>query len=270
MQNLLLLLTRYSSILLFVLLELVCVYLIVNFNQRQRSIFLNSSSAISASVLNRYNTFTSYVDLNRINDSLQLENANLLKEILNTPSLLHGPDTVMVDTAQRYEIIPAEIINMSISSRNNSITIDKGFSDGIEEGMGVISKDGIVGIVQNSSKNYAQLISLLNTQMKVSAKLEKSGIIGELSWEGRDPRFAVMEAIPKHALITIGDSIVTSGFSTIFPKDYLVGFVEEINLERNGFYSLEIRLNNDFYSLSRVYVVRQLFKNEIDSLNMMN
>lgn len=269
MQNLILLLTKYSSVFLFLFLEVLCIYVLVQFNNRQKSIFLNSSSTISASVLNKYDNLTSYLNLQQFNDSLQQENADLLTDIINQDLKIdHRIDTIKIDTIHSYSITPAEIINKSLFQRNNNLTINKGKLDGIGAGMGVISKHGIVGIVRNTTKHYAHVMSLLNTQMQTSAKLKRSEILGELNWSGKDPTAMQMRAVPKHAIITIGDTIVTSGYSTIFPKNYLIGTVESYELERNGFYSLDVKLSNDFFSLNHVYVVKHLFKNEIDSLNV--
>lgn len=269
MQNLILLFSKYSSVFLFLLFEAICLYFIVQFNQRQRSIFINSSSYLSASVLNRYDNIASYFHLQEINDSLQNENARLLKNTFqktapdSMSSRIMGSDTLM-----RFEVIPAEIINKTVANRNNSLTINKGKRQGVENGMGVISSNGIVGIVRNSSRNFSHIISLLNTQMQVSAKLKRGNILGELKWRGIDPSKVTMEAVPKHADIVIGDTVVTSGYSTIFPEDFMIGLVESFNLEPNGFYNVSVKLNNDFYSLDRVYVVKNLYKSELDSLQL--
>ena len=104
--------------------------------------------------------------------------------------------------------------------------------------------------------------------MQVSAKLKRGNILGELKWRGIDPSKVTLEAVPKHADIVIGDTVVTSGYSTIFPEDFMIGLVESFNLERNGFYNVSVKLNNDFYSLDRVYVVKNLYKSELDSLQL--
>lgn len=269
MQNLILLLTKYSSIFLFLLLEGLCIYLVVQFNTRQKSIFINSSSAVSASIFSKYDNLTSYLNLQEINDSLQQENADLLTNIINQDLRIDRRiDTIGIDTIHSYAVTPAEIINKSLFQRNNNLTINKGRNDGISNGMGVISKHGIVGIVRNTTARFAHVMSLLNTQMQTSVKLKRSEILGELNWSGKDPTMMQMRAVPKHAFIDIGDTIVTSGYSTIFPKNYTVGTVESYELERNGFYTLDVKLSNDFFSLDRVYVVKHLFENEIDSLNV--
>lgn len=269
MQNLILLFSKYSSVFLFLIFEVICLYLIVQFNQRQRSIFINSSSFVSASVLNKYDNVSSYFQLQEINDSLQNENARLLKSIFKKPAdSIESAQTIGDDTLLRFEVIPGEIINKTVNNRNNSLTINKGERQGVEKGMGVISSDGIVGIVRNTSRNFSHVISLLNTQIQISAKLKRNKILGELKWRGLDPTKVSLEAVPKHADILAGDTVVTSGYSTIFPEDFMIGVVESYTLERNGFYNVTVKLNNDFYSLNKVYIVKNLYKSELDSLQI--
>lgn len=269
MQNLILLFSKYSSVFLFLIFEVICLYFIVEFNQRQHSIFINSSSYISSSVLDRYDKITSYFYLQAINDKLQNENAQLLENSLKQSFPRVDQSKAMgSDTLLKFEVIPAEIINKTVTNRNNSITINKGEQQGVEKGMGVISANGIVGIVRNTSRNFSHIISLLNTQVQVSAKLKRSNILGELKWSGMDPAIVSLEAVPKHADLFPGDTVVTSGYSTIFPEDFMIGIVESYELERNGFYNVEVKLNNDFYSLNKVYVVKNLYKSELDSLQL--
>jgi rod shape-determining protein MreC len=205
--------------------------------------------------------------LQEINDSLQNENARLLEDVfLKAPIEYENAQIMGGDTLLRFEVIPGEIINKTVSNRNNSLTINKGERQGVEKGMGVISSDGIVGIVRNTSRNFSHIISLLNTQMQVSAKLKRNKILGELKWRGMDPTRVSLEAVPKHADILPGDTVVTSGYSTIFPEDFMIGKVESYTLERNGFYNVVVKLSNDFYSLDKIYIVKNLYKSELDSL----
>jgi rod shape-determining protein MreC len=258
MQNLLQLFARVGNLILFVFLEILCIYLIVNYNQEQKGIFLNSSNLFSASLYNRYNSFTEYLTLGEKNDRLAEENSKLLEELINLKSISQLPAS-KVDSARRFKLIPAAVINNSINQKNNKLTIDKGSNHGVFRGQGIVNNDGLVGIVSDVSKNYATAISLLNLQTSISVKLKRTNEIGELQWDGVSVRRMKMNAVPPHVKVVEGDSVVTSGFSTIFPRDFYVGQVEKISSDkRNGFLSLDIALSNDLTSLDYIFVIENL------------
>lgn len=262
MQNLLQLFARVGNLILFVVLEIICLYLIVNYNQEQKGIYINSSNLISASLYNRYNSFTEYLSLGDKNERLAEENSKLLEELINLRSMRQLPQEKL-DSAGSFKLIPAAVINNSISQKNNKLTIDKGYNQGVFKGQGIVNNDGLVGIVNDVSKNYATAISLLNLQTNISVKLKRTNEIGELQWDGASVRRMKMNAVPPHVEVMEGDSVVTSGFSTIFPRDIFVGKVEKIAKDkRNGFLSLEIALNNDLTSLEYVYVIENLKASE--------
>jgi rod shape-determining protein MreC len=262
MQNLLQLFARVGNLILFVVLEIVCLYLIVNYNQEQKGIYINSSNLFSASLYNRYNSFTEYLSLGDKNERLAEENSKLLEELINLRSIRQLPPSKL-DSARSFKLIPAAVINNSINQKNNKLTIDKGYAQGVFKGQGIVNKDGLVGIVSDVSKNYATAISLLNLQTNISVKLKRTNEIGELQWDGISVRRMKMNAVPPHVEVVEGDSIVTSGFSTIFPRDFYIGKVEKVAKDkRNGFLSLEITLNNDLTSLDYVYVIENLKADE--------
>ncbi|GLR16596.1 rod shape-determining protein MreC [Portibacter lacus] len=258
MQNLLLLFARVGNLILFIVLEILCIYLIVNYNQEQKGIYINSSNIMSASMLKRYNSFTEYLKLGDKNDRLAEENSKLLEELINLKSVIQLPEE-KVDSIRRFRLMPAAVINNSINQKNNKITINKGADQGIKKGQGVINNEGIVGIISDVSSNYATAISLLNLQTNISVKLKRTKEIGELQWDGRSVKRLTMNAVPPHVEVLQGDSVITSGYSTIFPGDLFVGVVEDVKQDkRNGFLSLEVLLNNDISRLDYVYVIENL------------
>jgi rod shape-determining protein MreC len=170
---------------------------------------------------------------------------------------------------QQYEYIPAIVVNNSITKRNNYITLNRGSDHGIVPEMGVISESGIVGIVMNVSEHYCTVLSLLNNNCKISAKIKKNGAFGSLVWDGNDPRYARLLDVNKHVPITGNDEIITSNFSTIFPEGIPIGRIYSHSLDAGyNFHTIKVELNTDFGTVSSVYIIRNLIKNE--QLNLEN
>jgi len=268
MRNLIALIVRFGSFLTFLVLEILCLILIVTYNPSQRDIYLNSSNLFAGSILSQRNKIDKYLSLEETNEKLQKENAELKEEML----LLKGFNQENnIDTTLKFELIPAAVIKQEYRLRNNHITLDKGLSSGIEKDMGVISSDGIVGIVKGVSKNYARAMSILNMDTRIGAMIKSTGHFGPLVWKGSDPQFAILESIPRYAEITVGDTIITSGHSTIFPKGINIGRVESFDLvSGTSFYALKVKLTTDMTKLDYVYVIENLHKSELDTLELIN
>jgi len=157
----------------------------------------------------------------------------------------------------------ARVINNSTNKRYNFITIDKGYQDGVNRDMGVISSEGVVGIVKNTSKRFASIISVLHLDFKLSCKHRAKEYFGSLTWDGRDARLASITDIPGHADIAIGDEFVTSGFGAIFPADIMVGVVSNIvDIPGSSFQKIEIKLSVDYYRLHNTYIVSNELRDE--------
>jgi len=170
-----------------------------------------------------------------------------------------------------YDYIPAEVVNNSTNKQNNYITLNVGSARGVRQDMGVVGPEGIVGIVRNVSANYSTVISVLNSKFKGSVKLKSSDYHGTLSWPGNNYQEAVVTEIPGHINIYIGDTIVTSGLSTIFPAGEMVGRVTAVNHTPAGsFYELNVLLNQDMNKLTRVYVIRNFTRLEQERLEQQN
>ncbi len=255
---------RYSHIALFILCEVVALILIVNFNQKQRDIFLHSSSLMSGSLLKRTTELKDYMSLQKSNADLLKENARLLQEIISMPrSELGAPDSNRL----AYEVIPAHVINNGILSLRNHFTIDKGSIDGIEPSMGVVTLGGVAGIVKSVNERYATVVSLVNVDIRVSASIEGDNFFGTVSWDGHSFSSLMLNAIPTHANINNGDKIVTNGYSTIFPRGLDIGVVQSFDINKNGaFYDVAIKPLVDFSSLEYVYVLKGNFAKELISL----
>ena len=265
MRNLLLILIRYGGFITFILLEILCFYLIITFNKSQREVFINSSNLFTGFVYTKGSEINDYLNLKEIADDLAKTNAKLINQTYQDyiPASTKA-DTIRLDSlTPHYTIIPARVRNNSVVFNNNNLTLDKGSIHGLKKGMGVISDDGLVGIVRIVSPHYSRVLSLLNRQTRISAALKKNGYFGVLRWTGNNPQYMDLENIDRAIPISQGDTIVTSGYSSIFPPGIVIGFVDKFVIKKGtNFYSINVRLNNDLRNLHQAYVINNLYQAE--------
>ena len=273
MRNLFLLFLKYGHIFLFLFLEFVCFILIVRYNRAQNEIYLNSANIVSGAIYSRVNNVSEYFKLDEVADSLANENARLRKLLYNSSyqSVTNIDSIFNQDSVFQYSYLVGKVVNNSINLNNNKFTINKGSKDGVKPRMGIINSNGVAGIIKDVKKNYSVALSLLNRQVKISASLKKSGAFGSLAWKGVDPNILNLEDIPKHSLISIGDTVVTSGYSSKFPPELMVGVIDTFWLEP-GFnsYTIEVDLNNDLSRLNYVYIIDNILieeQSEIEALS---
>lgn len=244
---------------------MVCLLLIVNNNNYHKTVFLNSNNAISGGIYDKVTSFSDYIRLTNINDQLSKENTllhNLLAENFkySADSFFYYEDSIF---KQQFVYRSAKVINNSINKQRNYITLNKGRKQGIKPEMGVIANNSVIGIVKSVSNNYSTVLSLLNSRLKISAKIKKNNHHGSLYWDGKDYRKARLTEIPSHVEINIGDTIITSSFSSIFPEGLLLGTASEVLPSSGGnFREIIVLLSNDFNQLSYVDVIGDLLKNE--------
>ena len=260
MNNLLQFVIRYSAFLLFLLLEVVALILVVRYNENQQSIFANSSSILSGKLYKLADDAVHYNHLQVTVDSLSAYNAKLEERIFNLERSIQKlvPADKPIDSCilEPFKIIDAQVINNSINLRNNHFTIDRGSKDGIRAGMGVISPHGIAGIIDQVGENYSVAISVLHSAARISAAIKRNEYFGSLVWKEVDPGHMILEAIPRQADILVGDTIIISGFSFIYPKGIFIGTVERFWTEGgSNYYTIEVRLHEDIARLNRVYVI---------------
>ena len=269
MRNIFTFLWRSHFFILFLLFEVLCVYLIVQNNTYQRASFINSSNALSASIYSSVNDFSDYLSLKKTNEMLANENALLRMQLKaafyeNKYDTIHRKDTTL---RQQYTYIPAKVINNSVGKRNNYLTLNKGSMHGIKPEMAVISSTGVVGIVKDVSEHFCSVLSLLHKDTRISAKLSKTAYFGSLVWQGGNPQYATLMDIPKHVQLKAGDLIVTSGFSSIFPENITVGTIEKFEIKPgDNFYTIKVLLSTNFNKINYVYVVSNLYKEEVKQL----
>lgn len=273
MRNLLNFLIRYGTWILFAFYVVISCVLLFSHNSFQQSVFLTSANGVSSAVFGTTSEVTGYFHLRSINESLQASNAVLENEVLNLRHQVAELQTKLSDTLefdnipQRFDYVSATVINNSVRHPRNYFSINRGYLDGVEKGMGVVDQNGIVGIVNVTGKHTARVISLLNETQHFSVKVKDTNFIGSLAWKGGDSSIGYMEQVPRHAKFHVGDTVVTSGYSNTFPPDIPVGIVmNRIKGSDDNFFIIKLRLTSDFKALSTVRVIKDEYKAELDSL----
>jgi rod shape-determining protein MreC len=239
--------------------------LLVSYNNYQKTEFLNSSNALTGNIYEQVSATTDYLALAEINEELNIENTRLNNILAESYKMVVDSSVFYNDSLyeQQYIYRTAKIINNSVNKQLNYITLDKGSLNGIQPEMAVVTDRGVVGVVKSVSKNFATVISLLNSRISVSAKIKKNNYFGSLTWDGLDYKSAHLYEIPVHVAIQVGDTIVTSGYSSIFPEGELLGTIQKILPSSGGnFHEIIVAFSNDFKSISYVKVIGDLMKQE--------
>lgn len=269
MKNLFAFLLRHNFIFAFLFLQAVCVLLMVRHSGYQGSRVLNSSNEVIAGIYQTTTNTKEYFSLRQENEKLARENAVLRNFLRSSYASLPQLEFTHNDTLYKKQYIysSAKVVNSSVNKRRNFMTIDAGSESGVTQDMAVITTDGVVGIISNVSANFSSAMSLLHKDMSVNCQLKKDGSYGPLVWDGADYRFCQLTDIPTHSKIKKGDTVVTSEFSGIFPEGILVGTVESYE-RRSGesFYTAQVRLSADLKKVNHVYIIKNNFKRERDSL----
>lgn len=257
-------LIKHNDWFLFLLLEGISLVLIVRFNNYQGATFFTSAGNVAGSVYSVFMDANRYFHLKTENDGLLAQNIALTRELTELKEQLtelRNNETLQNDSLVHsiksgYTFLTASIINNSLNSVNNFITLNKGSDDGVRPEMGVFNSDGIVGVVYLTSKNRSIVIPLLNSKSSVSCRVKGSDSFCSLSWDGGDTRYSNLIDLPRYAQFETGDTVVTSGFSSIFPGDLPVGTVEKIEDSADGmFYTVRVKLFVDFSRLTSVFIV---------------
>ncbi|WP_339870129.1 rod shape-determining protein MreC [uncultured Algoriphagus sp.] len=256
------------SFLLFVLLEVLAISLIVSNNSPQGAAFFNSSNALTGSVLKTRSDVVDFFSLAEANDALLSENARLLEQLKSVNSI---PDSAKIQLDSlleaQFDFKGARIISNSLRFAQNHITLNKGSKDGVKPGMGVFNEQGVVGRVKTVNENFSVVISLLNTEMNLSSKIKSTGDFGTTKWDGKDSGKSKLLYIPRHVNASQGDTIVTNGYSAVFPEGILVGIIESVNQGADPNYlDIVINLSVDFSRAHYVYLVENTQLAELDTL----
>ncbi|MBC7426258.1 MAG: rod shape-determining protein MreC [Bacteroidia bacterium] len=264
-------LKQYFHVLLFLVLEIFCTICIIRYNSYQATFYFNGSRRISGKVSSLNNELYDYFGLYHKNEELVKENIALRRRLKENFLVEPRTSFVVNDTLykQRYEYIPALVITNTTSNKDNYITINRGKSSGIDKNMGVFGPDGIIGEVVDASDNFAIVKSVLNSKTTVTPKIQELGYSrGKVRWvDISDPGYVYLEDINRYEPVKVGYHITTSPYSQFYPENIPIGIIESIEQPKNQtFYKIKVKLSTNFGNISTVYVVKNLFRNELVEL----
>ncbi len=269
MRNLLIFLSRNNFFFLFLFLEIICGYLLIKNNGFQGSSLLNSSNKISANIYKAEANAKEYLLLKEENERLAQMNTFLLNRIKLGYGAVPLKNYTVKDTLYRkeYEFMNGKVINSSVNRRNNYLTLNIGQNQGIDKDMGVITSNGIIGVIKDVSPNFSSAMSILHKDVRINCQLKKDGTYGPLMWDGLDYQYMNLTDIPTHCKLKKGDTIITSSLSGIFPEGIIVGFVESYEQRTNeSFYTVKVKLSADLKKVNHVSVIKYHYKSERDTL----
>jgi rod shape-determining protein MreC len=270
MERLLNFVYTYRAFFTFILLELFCVWLVIQNNRYQNARYFNSSNRLVARMNETSQNIREYFSLDDINKILAQENASLLKKVAQRDQEILSFQLSRVHDStlfRQYDFISAKVVNNTTKYYKNFITVNRGTNAGLVPGMAVISGGCVVGKVKAVSDHFAVLISLLNMDEKVSCTIKRTGHFGTVQWDGTNPAIIDLNYIPRHVIPAVGDSIVTSGYNAIFPSGVYVGKIKEFTLRKEApFYDIKVELGLDFAKLAFVDIVKSRLREEQDSI----
>ena len=270
MQQIVFFLHKYKYFLFFLFLEFIAIALTFNNLNFHKSKFVNSANFVTGGLYSKATDVSEYLHLKDINKELLDENTRLKNQLQQNTFMLDSTIEVeVIDSVlyqQKYIYINARIEKNEYSSQFNYLTINKGIKEGVYSEMAVINSKGIIGITDNVNNNYARVQSILNKNSKINARVKNNNHFGSLEWDGKDYNIVQLIDIPRQAILKIGDTIETGGKSTIFPGGVPVGIISKTYNGNTVNNRIDVQLFNDMSNLGFVYVVKNLHKQEIKSL----
>ena len=267
MQQIVNFILRNKNFLLFLLLFSIAFFLTIQSHSYHKSKFISSANFLIGSVYESVNSIDQYFNLKQENQNLLEENNRLKSIVFNADQNLDSSYIENLKYPPSYKLTPAIIIKNNYTFSNNILLIDKGQRDSIQQDFGVITSKGILGIVDHTSNKYATVLSILNTKSKISAQLKKTNHFGTLSWNGKSPEIVQLGDIPSKAILGIGDTIMTSGRSAIFPKGIPIGVIAGFKLDAaEDFHEINVTLFNDMTNIEYVHIIQNIDRLEIDNL----
>lgn len=269
MQQIINFFIKNSSKLLFLLLLILSLALIIQSHAFHRSSFISSANGVTGFVYDKINNTKEFFHLKDENKLLADENARLRQIIYGTTTSQDSLDVLkrFPSTNDDYEVITAKVIRNSYNLKENFLTIKGGTAQGIESDLGVINSNGVLGIIERTSKGYATVQSILNTESQINAKIKGANHFGTLQWDGKNTGYVQLIDIPRLADIFKGDTIVTGGMSTIFPENIPIGTIDKVYTDdTSNYYTINVRLFNDMTNIGYVYVIKNKNRHEIEEL----
>ena len=270
MRNIFAFIRRFSVLLFFLVLEVISLTLLFRYNKFHQAAYMDTAGEITGSIEAQYSKVRGYFSLKKENEALRrrlTDVQNKLAENFKSPVTSQRiiADSIPIDTLgnkRKYLYMDAEVVNNSVTQPNNYFTIHRGTMQGVQPGMVVISANGVAGVVLDATDNFATVMSMLNKQSRISARLKKTGESGRIEWDGTNPRQVQLRDIPKSVRPVAGDTVITSQYSD-FPPGVMIGVIEKVIPEQSSNnYLLQVRPSNDFSRLQNVFVVANLQRNE--------
>ncbi|WP_340152904.1 rod shape-determining protein MreC [uncultured Marivirga sp.] len=259
---------QYRAFFIFLLLEVISGWLVVNHNDYISASYFNSSSAIAGNVYENKQAVQDYFQLAKVNKNLVQENELLRNRLAG--------DSIFLDTAEvnipfelsgQYKFVTGKVVNNSVHRFRNYFTLNIGSEEGVEEGMGVINPQGLVGKIKSVSTNFSTAYSALHSSLLISVLIDDTETLCTAKWSGEDPTEISLEYVPRHIKVQEGMQVVSSGYDSIFPQGVKLGKVKNVEIdEESTFYDIEVSLSADFFSLDYVYVIGNKLMQEKDSL----
>lgn len=276
MRNIFLFIRRYFNLIVFLLLQGLSIYLIIHYSKFHQAAFDNMANQVTGKVNTQYSKVNNYFHLKKTNDSLSKAIEvlyNKLKKDFALPDTASktAVDTLKIDSLleyRKYTYLLATVVSNSVTAQNNFIVLSRGKAQKLHEGMGVVDmNNAIVGVTTEVTNDYAVVMSLLHKDSRLSGKLLKGGETGTLTWDGKEPNMVTLSNITKSAKVEKGDTVITSGFSTYFPKGMMIGTVVEKYAETStSNYRLKIKTTANFYDLQYVYAIDNIQQEPINKL----
>jgi len=276
MRNIFLFIARFSNLLFFLLLQVIALSMLFSYNKFHQAAYMNVANEVTGGVFLRYNNIETYFGLRQENERLRLQNAELMNKLKDNFSVPDSNTQLITDTLnlqgqeeyRKFLFLPAKVIGNTVNEQNNYLTLHRGSKQGVGINMAVVGPQGVIGKVVDVSANMSVVMSLLHRKNSVVALLKKGSGYGEVIWDGKDPHYVTLINIPRTVKAAKGDTVVTSPYSDIFPPGQVVGYVEDVKEEKStSMYNIKVKTATDFFSVQHAYVVRNLQKAEMDSLN---
>lgn len=262
---------KNSYRMLFLLLMVIALLLTVQSHSYHRSKIISSANFFTGGVYQMTSNVEGYFNLKVQNEELAKENARLKSLLFNIKDTTKVPNLDSIKGVKKIDIIIAKVIKNSYSNQVNFLTLDSGSNQGVHPEMGVINSLGIVGVIENVSPKYSTVLSILNTESPINAKIKKSNHIGSLTWNGKNTGYVQLVDVPRLASVRKGDTIVTGAQSTIFPENIGIGTIDKIYIDnQTNFYTIDVKLFNDMTSLGHVYIIKNKDRDEILKLEKQN
>lgn len=255
---------QFKTLIVFLLLEVIALWMIVSLNPYQNSYLFQATTTIRSNFFSTFSLWDEYFNLDIENRRLVSENKQLAEKLKNldaqSTSSLH-------ETVGRYQYIPAKVAYSSIGIAENILVVNQGKKNGVHPEMAVISSAGLVGIVYAVTEDYASVMPLINTSFSCLVSISGKTLSANTSWNGKDYRYINVKGVPLHLTINKNDSIFTNNNSPLYPSHEFIGTVETVEKEDLGkSFALKVKLATDFSSLQNVYIVENKDKEQIESL----